>query len=318
MTLRRRIVGVTVGLLAILATLAIYAEVEVRRAEARYPPTGQFITYDGIRLHYVDRGTGAAVVLLHGNPGFVEDFRPVVDSLARTHRVIAFDRPGHGYSKRAGAAGTTPREQLRLIRGALAQLGVSRPIVVGHSWGGGLALLYALEHPGEIDRLVLIGTRAYPGTGKADPVYALNRAPIIGALFRHTVLLPVGRGLLERRLTSAYAPDTVQRAHFEAARALWLRPAQVEASVWDTENLDRELREASRRYAGIRVPVTVICGEGDQLLPESRRLSAAIPGARLVVVPNAGHEVQLTRTASVIDAIRREKSLDSGAISERP
>jgi len=259
---------------------------------------------DGIRLHYVDRGAGAPVVLLHGNPGFVEDFLPVVDSLASTNRVIAFDRPGHGYSERATAAGTTAHDQVRLIHDALTQLGVSRPIVVGHSWGGGLALLYALEYPREVDRLVLLGTRAYPSMGGRDPVYALNRMPIIGTLFRHTVLLPVGRALLERRLASAYAPDTVRRDHFEAARALWLRPAQVAATVWDTRNLDRELREASTRYAGIRVPVIVICGERDQLLPESKRLSAAIPGAQLVVVPNTGHEVQLTRTAIVIAAIR--------------
>jgi len=84
---------------------------------------------DGIRLHYVDRGAGAPVVLLHGNPGFVEDFLPVVDSLASTNRVIAFDRPGHGYSERATAAGTTAHDQVRLIHDALTQLGVSRPIV---------------------------------------------------------------------------------------------------------------------------------------------------------------------------------------------
>lgn len=308
MTVRKRLVGGGVGFLAILAAFALYTQVEVRRAEARFPPTGQFVTVHGIRLHYVDRGTGAPVVLLHGNPGFVEDFLPLVDSLARTHRVIAFDRPGHGYSSRASAAGTMPHDQVQLIHDALAQLGVSRTIVVGHSWGGGLALLYALEHPREVDRLVLIGTRAFPSTGGADPVYALNRTPIIGALFRHTALLPVGRTLVRRRLTSAYAPDTVRRGHFEAARALWLRPSQVAATVWDTRNLDRELREASTRYSGMRVPVIVICGARDQLLPESKRLAIAMPGAQLVVVPNTGHEAQLTRTAIVLDAIRHEPS----------
>ncbi len=262
------------------------------------------MTVHGVRLHYVDRGTGAPVLLLHGNPGFVQDFVPLADSLARTHRVIAFDRPGHGYSARTSAAGTTPYDQVQLIHDALARLGVSRTIVVGHSWGGGLALLYALEHPRDVDRLVLIGTRAFPSTGGADAVYALNRTPIIGALFRHTALLPVGRILVKRRLASAYAPDTVRRDHLEAARALWLRPSQVAATVWDTRNLDRELREAGTRYAGMRVPVIVICGARDALLPESQRLATAIPGAQLVVVPNTGHEAQVTRTAIVLDAIR--------------
>ncbi len=303
MTLRRWLVGAAVGSLALLATLTLYTEVEVRRAEGRFPPAGEFVNTNGIRLHYADRGTGAPVVLLHGNPGFTGDFAPVMDSLASSHRVIAFDRPGHGYSERASGAGTTAHEQVRLLHDALTQLGVSRPIVVGHSWGGGLALLYALEYPAEVDRLVLIATRAYPGTDRADPVYALNRTPVIGTVFRHTLLLPVGRALLERRLASAYAPDSMRHDHYEAARALWLRPAQVAATVWDTWNLDRELGAATVRYASMRLPVTVICGARDQLLPESRRLAAAIPGARLIVVPNTGHEVQFTRRTIVIAAI---------------
>ena len=303
MTPRRWLVGAPVGLLVLLASLALYTEVEVRRAEGRFPPIGRFVTANGTRLHYVDRGNGAPIVLLHGNPGFTGDFQPVMDSLAITHRVIVFDRPGHGYSERASGAGTTAHDQLLLIHDALSQLGVSRPIVVGHSWGGGLALLYALEYPAEVDRLVLIGTRAYPTTDRADPVWALSRTPVIGTVFGHTLLLPVGRALLERRLASAYAPDSVRHDHYEAARALWLRPAQVEATVWDTWNLDRELHAASVRYPDMRLPVTVICGERDQLLPESRRLASAIQGARLIVVPNTGHEVQFTRSAIVIAAI---------------
>jgi len=148
-------------------------------------------------------------------------------------------------------------------------------------------------------------------------VYALNRTPIIGALFRYTALLPLGRALVKRGLTSAYAPDTVRRDHLEAARALWLRPSQVAATVWDTRNLDRELREASTRYAGIRVPVIIICGARDQSLPESQRLAIAIPGAQLVVVPNIGHEAQLTRTAIVLDAIRHEARAPLPAPNQR-
>jgi pimeloyl-ACP methyl ester carboxylesterase len=219
--------------------------------------------------------------------------------------VTAFDRPGHGYSERASASGTTPHDQVQLVRDALAQLGVIRPVVVGHSWGGGLALLYALEHPEEVDGLILIGTRAFPSTGGPDPVYSINRMPLVGPLFRHTVLLPIGRPLLERRLTAAYRPDTVRRDHLDAARALWLRPSQVAATVWDTRNLDRALREASTHYSELHVPVTVICGDSDRLLTECKRLSALLPDARLVVVPKTGHEAQLTRTTIVLDAIRR-------------
>src|ERR687895_1839922 len=108
-------------ILAALAGLAVHTALDVRRAESAFPPSGQFTHVEGVRLHYLAAGAGRPVVLLHGNPGFVQDFAldtaALLSLLAREHRVIAFDRPGHGYSDRPSAAGTTPQEQARLLRG---------------------------------------------------------------------------------------------------------------------------------------------------------------------------------------------------------
>jgi pimeloyl-ACP methyl ester carboxylesterase len=294
---------------AMLAALAAYTVVETRRADARFSTTGQFVSVEGVRLRYRERGSGVPVVLLHGNPGFLEDFAPddaggLFAMLAREHRVVAFDRPGHGFSGRPSAAGTTPHVQARLLHGALQRLGVARPILVGHSWGGGLALLYALEYPQEVRGLVLVGTRAYRDSGRADPVYALNRVPGVGAMLRYTVMLPAGRGLVERRLAAAYAPDAPGAEHAARARALWPRPAEVAATVWDSWNLQQALDSASPRYRGIMVPVVLLVGDHDRGLSESRRLARDIPGAQLVVVPQAGHELPLTRPGLVAAAVR--------------
>lgn len=305
----RRTLGIAVAVtLVALGGLTLRTVIDVRRAEVAFPPIGQFAEIDCTRLHYVDRGTGRAVVLLHGNPGFVEDFTlgpaNLLDSLAKQYRVIAVDRPGHGYSARASDAGTIPREQARLVHDLLHRLGVERPVLVGHSWGGGLALIYAESYPADIAGLVLLGTRAYPSPDRADPVYALNRIPVVGALFRVTLLPPVGQRLLTRRLTAAYAPDPVREDHLAAARALWMRPGQVAATVWDTKNLQSALGNASRRYSGIAVPVVLVVGDHDRGIEDSRRLHLAVPGAELRVLPNTGHEIPRTRPGAVADAVR--------------
>ena len=291
-----------------LGALAVRTVVDVRRAERDYPPTGQFAAVDGVQLHYLERGSGPAVVLLHGNPGFVGDYTlgpdNTFDALARSHRVIAIDRPGHGYSDRPSAEKTTPREQARLIHQLLARMGVERPIIVGHSWGGGLALIYAEQYPTDVAGLVLAGTRAYPTPQRSDPVYALNRLPVIGAIFRATLLPPIGQRLLASRLTAAYAPEPVHRDHLAAARALWLRPSQVAATVWDSQNLQAALEMAGAGYGKIALPVIILVGDHDRGAAESHRLAAAIAGAQLRVLPNAGHELPLTRPAALVEAVR--------------
>lgn len=291
-----------------LGALAVRTAFDVRRAEREFPPVGTIAAIDGTKLHYIERGNGPPVVLLHGNPGFIEDFTlgrvNFVDELAKDHRVIVVDRPGHGYSERPSSAGTTPREQARLIHDLLASLGVERPVLVGHSWGGGLALIYAEQYPHDVSALVLAGTRAYPSRGRADPVYALNRLPLVGSLFRATLLPPVGQRLLQHRLTAAYAPDPVHPDHLAAAHALWMRPGQVAATVWDTRNLQLALDNASTGYARMAIPVTIIVGDRDTGVADSRRLARAIPGAVLQLLPNTGHEIPLTRPAILAAAVR--------------
>ena len=307
-TLRRLSMIAGVLIVATLGALAVRTVVDVRVAERDFPPPGTIVAIDGTKLHYVERGNGRPVVLLHGNPGFVQDFTlgpdNLADALATDHRVIVVDRPGHGYSDRPSDEATTPREQARLIHELLERLRVDRPILVGHSWGGGLALVYAEQYPRQVSGLVLAGTRAYPSAARADPVYALNRIPVVGTLFRATLLPPVGQRLLERRLTAAYAPDPVHADHLAAARALWMRPSQVAATVWDTRNLQLALADASPQYERLAVPVIIVVGDHDTGIADSRRLAAAIPGATLRVLGNTGHEIPLTRPGDLAAAVR--------------
>ena len=140
-----------------LAASAILNRVLAKKAERRNPPTGRFITVDGVRLHYVERGTGRPLVLLHGNGSMIQDFESsgLVDLAAKKYRVIAFDRPGFGHSDRPRSTVWTPEAQADLLNAALVKMGVSQPLVLGHSWGTLVAVALALNYPRNVRALIL-------------------------------------------------------------------------------------------------------------------------------------------------------------------
>ena len=139
-------------LLLIVIALNLLTWHRARLAEKRYPPQGQFVTVAGLRLHYLRRGEGRGplLVLLHGSEGFLQDFDAIFDALSPRYDVIAFDRPGHGYSDSPSLRDCAPDRQADLIYQALQQLGIKQPLLVGHSWSGALLLSYALNYPDEV------------------------------------------------------------------------------------------------------------------------------------------------------------------------
>ena len=122
--------------------------------ERVHPPYGRFLKIGGLRQHVVELGDGAgvvngpAIVLLHGAGCNLEDMRLALgERLADRHSVILLDRPGLGWSERRSSNGSSPAYQAAMLSAVLDRLGVDRVILVGHSWGGLLALTFALDYP---------------------------------------------------------------------------------------------------------------------------------------------------------------------------
>jgi pimeloyl-ACP methyl ester carboxylesterase len=303
-------------LLALIVTFGagtLYTILETKRVRAAHPPAGQFISVEGTRLHYVEQGRGRPVLLLHGNAGFVQDWSAVVPKLAAHYRVFAFDRPGHGASSRGSSRHVTPDVQARLINAALKRLTVQCPIIVGFSWGGGLSLIYALQYPAETCGLVLITPRAFPDEATRSLAYQFGRTPLLGDIFRYSVMLPIARRIIRDRLAAGYAPDPPLPEHIAAASDMWSRPGQAEATVWDSRNLDEALRSYSVRYHEITTPVLIVVGDHDRPDRESVPLSKKIPGAELVLIPRTGHLVPQVRPEAVITAIEAVAARSSAA-----
>ena len=182
------------GVALALAASAVMVQWRTRRTEHANPPQGQFLEVDGVRLHYVERGEGQPLVLLHGNGSMIQDFdvSGLIDLASRRYRIVVFDRPGYGYSDRPRSTIWTPVAQARLIEGALRKLGVGL-IVLGHSWGTQVALSLALEYPSYVQSLVLLSGYYFPTLRLDVPVLSGPAIPVLGDVIRHTISPWLGR-----------------------------------------------------------------------------------------------------------------------------
>ncbi len=290
----------------VLAGATVYTEATARRAGSTHPPRGRFVDVSGGRIHYVRRPGERPVVLVHGANGSCLDFDPVTARAPESWDVIAVDRPGFGHSDRVpGAVGMAA--QAALLDEVLGRLGVEQPVVAGHSWGGGLALAYALAFPDDVTGVVLLAGVTHPDTRADHPRFVLPTLPGVGPLATAALAGPLAdlaaRPLLER----SCAPDPVPADFVRMRVAFGRRPAQVRANAADVRAAGADLARQVPRYPDLAAPVVALTGDADSVvLPErhSRPFAAASPAARLVVVPGAGHELPQTRPDDVVGAIR--------------
>jgi len=293
-----------------LAAAALYSRRQTQDAEHRYPPIGRFLDVDGVRLHYIERGQGEPLVLIHGNGTMIQDFTVsgLVDRLADRYRVIVIDRPGYGYSARPRQL-WTPRAHARLFQKALSQLRVQQAMVYGHSWGTLVAVALALEAPGLVRGLVL-GSGYYYPTLRADTFLLSPPAiPVIGDAMRYTISPLVARAILPGMIKQVFRPAPVpERFEREFPKALMLRPLQLRAAAEDAALMTPSVMELEHHYQELTMPVTIITGADDQVVDvgrQSERLHHELPGSELIVVPGLGHMVHHLAPEAVVSAIDR-------------
>ncbi|HEX7967651.1 MAG TPA: alpha/beta hydrolase [Stellaceae bacterium] len=262
-----------------------------------------------MRLHYVERGAGRPLVLLHGMGSLLQDFTTsVFDDLARDYRAIALDRPGYGYSERPRRMFWTPGRQARLIHMALTRLGAERPIVLGHSWGVLVALAYALRYPNQTAAIVLLGGYAFPERRPDLAVMGIFRVPLLGTLLRDTIA-PFAMRLAMRRVLrdAAFAPNPIpQRFTREFPLELSYRPTQIRALAEEALMLRPAAAALSRRYRDVAVPVIILAGESDRLLDARHhaiRLHRAIRYSATRIVPQTGHMIHHAAPTRVCEAV---------------
>ena len=301
------------GVVAALAILVLITQLGVFLLERSYPARGKMIEVAGGALHVVDIGprdaAGPPIVLIHGASSNLESMRqPLGLRLAENHRVILIDRPGHGWSTRARTEDSTPEIQGRMIEEALEKLGVVNAVFVVHSWAGALGARMALDYPQRVAGLVMLAPVAYPWPGGVGRYNKIISTPLIGPLLAYTITLPLGYFLAEAGARGVFLPQTIPDGFIkDSATLLLLRPREFIANAHDLVTLKEAVREQAPRYAGITAPVVVISGDGaDKTVStsiHSRPFAAAVPNAKLIVLPGVGHMVQQAAPELVVAEI---------------
>lgn len=309
-TQRRRSTLPLVATGAALAAMAIVNRVRSRRAIAANPPLGKFLDVGGTRLHYVERGSGPPILLVHGNGVMLEDWivSGLLDELAKTHRVIAVDRPGYGHSPRPRGTVWTPRRQGDLMAQTLRLLEAEGAIVVGHSYGTLVATALAQAHPELLGGVVLMGGYFFPNA-RADVLLMVPAAlPGIGDVVRQTVMPLAGAAMQPLLNAALFGPAPVTQAwRDDFAMEMVLRPSRLRGGAADAVHMVPAAADLATRHDEMTMPLTIIAGRGDRIVShagQSERLHAALPHSRLVLIDGVGHMVHHSATDRVAEAIR--------------
>ena len=309
-------IAVTTGLAAALVTGAASwkSTRNEQAAMASHPPLGDFITIDGTRVHYLIEGAGPAIVLIHGAGGNMRDFTfELSGKLTQTHTVITFDRPGHGYTDILHDDGESPMEQAVLLKAATDALGYSSAIIAGYSYGGAVALAWALEYPNATDGLITMNAVSNPWTIPPSKLYELAAGNITGPIMATALSAFAPQTLVEDTMQSLFAPQATPEGYLDyIGVGLTLRRSTLRANGKQVHTLLPHIEAQSVRYPEFKMPVEIIHGTDDITIPPSIHadvLATQLPDAVYTRVPNVGHSVHHYAHDAILAAVERiEKS----------
>jgi pimeloyl-ACP methyl ester carboxylesterase len=260
------------------------------RAFPESPVSEGYVQSGDAKIHYQTFGDGPPVVLLHGGMSSSLDWFAVVPQLSRQFRTILIDLRGHGRSE-MGKARFTYRLLAQDVRNVLDQLAIERSDVVGWSDGGNVALLFALDYPNRIQRLITISANFNP-SGLTEEAVALTDLPGGGQS-------TVGRLLYELR---------------SATPARWKRLTSKVSRMWKNYPTLQE-----NDLAAIRAPTLVVIGSDDYIREShAKTMVEAIPGSKLLILPNTGHAILRTSPQVLLENIGRFLSPSQAKVQAKP
>lgn len=238
-----------------------------------------------VEIHYERTGDGpTALCLIHGSGGSSAAWRPQLARIADTARVIALDLPGHG--KSSGDGCVRIEEYAAVVREFVRRLQLEHFVIGGHSMGGAVAQAFALAHPTLLTGLVLVGTGA-----------RLRVLPRIFELLEKDYSEGV-RFVVQKALAIS-APREIRES---LVHQMLQTPQRV--TVGDLRSCDAF--DVMEQISKLKVPTLIICGTEDELTPPkyAQFLATKISTAKLILIPGAGHYVQLERPEETTAGIR--------------
>lgn len=238
-------------------------------------------------VSYVDEGAGDPVILLHGIPSWGYMWHGVIPELSRSHRVLAPDLPGFGFSDKRDNFDRSIARQAEWIDQWMEQLGLERAAIVAHDIGGGVALRLATLFPQRVSSLCLMNCVCYD-SWPIEMMLQLGHPVANSKLSASTV-----SGTLKLALKMGFA-NSPPDGFLDGLLAPWSTEVGKLSLIRNAAALNTNLTtEITHLLPKIRVPVKILWGEDDkfQLVKYAERLARDIPGADLVRIPDARHFV---------------------------
>ena len=296
---------------------------KVQKIETAFPPVGQFVEVTGGKVHYVQDGAGPDVILIHGAGGNLRDFTyDLMGRLTDRYRVTAFDRPGHGYTDRVpgiatgafASDGDSPTAQANMLREAAQKLGVTDPIVAGHSFGGIVALAWAvggLDQKTDQDAkgIVSFAGVSMPWPDPLGAYYTVNGSALGGAIVVPVLSAVATDQIVTDAVAGTFAPQTMPddyAAHLGAP--LVLRPDSFRANVRQVNTLRPKVVTLSQRYPELTLPIEILHGTVDTTVPihvHSREIVKIAPTVRVTELAGVGHQPHHADPEAAVAAIDR-------------
>ncbi|WP_435258996.1 alpha/beta fold hydrolase [Thioclava sp. FR2] len=279
-----------------------------QQALVSHPPVGPILGTSEKGVHTFVTGSGPDLVLIHGANGNLRDFTlGFAERLSSSYRVIAVDRPGLGHSKSMPDGQTSVHDQARQIRAALREIGVQRPIVLGQSYGGAVALAWALQE--EPAALVLVSAATMPWPGSLDPWYRITANPIGRHLIVPLASAFVPKSYMRRAVAGVFAPQAAPENYSEhLGTNLTLRYGSLSSTVQQINGLRADVVQMQSHYPMLNLPVELVHGDADTIVPltiHAEPLAKLLPNANLTVLQNVGHMPHHTHVEEVVNAIDR-------------
>ena len=280
--------------------LVLFASFSNKKATQYLPPVGQFAQLGRTRLHYLDQGTGPAIVLIHGLAGNLQNFTYGVSKpLSEHYRVITVDRPGCGYSTRESGADASLEAQADTLVNLLSHLNIDSAVFVGHSLGGAISLAAAQRHPDKVKALALIA----PLTHKPDePAPVFKPLEIESALLRHfvgwTFAVPASLFRISTTLKIIFGPEKAP-ADFaiRGGGILALKPQTFITASTDLQSVKWGMPDIEAAYGNMTTPISVLYGREDRILDyklNGEDLPNRISGAQVTLI-SGGHMLPVTQ-----------------------
>ena len=283
------------GVLAIALCLFGLISIVLRLAliERSWPAIGRFVTARGVKAHVIEQGSGPEVLMVHGAASNGRELISALGARLTDLRLIAPDRPGLGYSERPQDAATLG-EQAAFLADILRQTATRPVVAVGHSWGSGVILRLALDHPDLIKALVLLAPASHPWEKSTSLLNRIAVLPVLGDLLVWTLPPLLGPSLAPKGIARGFAPGPVIPPDYgdKIGTPLFFRPKTYKANAEDMVIGSAEMGKQAPRYTSLTLPVSIVSGQGDVIVYNSIHaagLKRDIPHADSHRVPQAGH-----------------------------